>query len=849
MGVEETSTSSVSSLDDVAVMDKLRSLGLDERNLGAAARSKKVQLTLLEAIQVAEQAACSSCSQVPEGNANAISPIKASLLYTAVSKLPAKVRASRALIFRAIGDGRIDNTAKLEAAFSYLEQQPPTEVINDVDVDPTAFNSAIGAGVVVSNETLQAAVDDEIESVKRDLLERGHQYPLGPLIAAVQRRVHFVEGRRIKQVIDERLVALLGPRPSAPDKASRGHRAGSSANSSRNSNGLKTAAKHEAQTLASARETKAATEAAAHETEQERENRLAEDPFSALPAYFDARSLASMRNSPELLAKQREQTGACAVVTRFPPEPNAHLHCGHTKAMLLDFGYAMKNGGRCILRFDDTNPDTEEQAYIESIIETVKWMGYEPDRITYSSDYFDRLYELALELILRGKAYVCHQRPEEMARGREEKCPSPWRDRPIAENLECFERMRLGMFDEGSAVLRMKIDMQHPNPSMRDPVAYRIKYAAHPHVGDRWCIYPSYDFTHCLVDSLEWVTHSMCTLEFEIRRDSYYWLLEALDMYRPFVFEFSRLNLSHTVLSKRKLTQIIERGLVRGWDDPRMPTIIGMRRRGYRPQAINHFVANVGFSRAENNVSLRKLEACVRRFMDAHAPRRMVVLEPLPVRLVNFAESHPAGDAVAIQVPNHPKYPSMGTRTVWLTPLIYIERTDFRLQDSKDYYGLAPGKMALLRHTGWAIRIVAALDSKNETCAADDQVRMLHAEIVTEIPQPRPKGVLHWTSQYSIPCECRLYEPLFCVEDPLQAAADQGLADRDGWLTFFNPQSERVLREARCEPADDWQPGAIFQFERVGFFCVDPDTDTEASARQVVFNRTVTLRESFPKFA
>jgi glutaminyl-tRNA synthetase len=851
----ETNAVAAAASGDDGLLDQLRALGLEDRNLRAVARSAKVQAALTEAVQVAKRSALeSTADRLPEEQA--LTPQKASLLYVAVSKLPTKLRCFRELIFEAIGDGRIDNTAKLEAAFAYLEalleSAPGTAAEGKVDRDD--FNAAVGAGVVVDDSTLSAAVDEEIRTIMDDLLVRGYQYPLGPIIAGVQRRVRFVEGRRIKEAVDAKLFALLGPRSSEAGAGSRASTTTSKEAADRPSDDrCKTNRRmlNTATSASSAPKTKDghAGIGAGSAIDNETDAQLAENPFAALPAYFDARSLDSMRNTPELLALQRANTDGCSVVTRFPPEPNAHLHCGHTKAMLLDFGYAMRNGGRCILRFDDTNPDTEEQAFIDSIIETVQWMGYQPYQITYSSDYFDRLHELAVELIRRGKAYVCHQRPEEMARDREEKRPSPWRNRSVEENLDCFERMRLGLYDEGAAVLRMKIDMQHPNPVMRDPVAYRIKYAAHPHVGDRWCIYPSYDFTHCLVDSLEWITHSMCTLEFEIRRDSYYWLLEALDMYRPFVFEFSRLNLSHTVLSKRKLTQIIERGLVRGWDDPRMPTLIGMRRRGYTPVAINHFVASVGFSRAENNVHLRKLEACVRQYMDQHAPRRMVVLEPLPVLLMNFAQALSAAEAVTVQVPNHPKRPELGTRTLEFTPMIYLERTDFRLQDAKDYYGLAPGKAALLRHTGFAIRVLAALTAQHAPATSDDQVQLLHAEILTQLPQPRPKGVLHWVSEKSMPCECRLYEPLFCVEDPLQAAAEQNLSERDGWLTFFNPKSERILQQARCESADDWQPGAIFQFERVGFYCVDPDSQLEASPPHLVFNRTVTLRESFPKFA
>ncbi|OSX69276.1 hypothetical protein BU14_1673s0001 [Porphyra umbilicalis] len=326
---------------------------------------------------------------------------------------------------------------------------------------------------------------------------------------------------------------------------------------------------------------------------------------------MNARAIKDAENSPELLAAAAAATGG-GVVTRFPPEPNGHLHVGHAKAMFLDFGVARKSGGTCILRFDDTNPTAEKVEYMASIQEMVGWLGHEPTRVTYSSDYFGRLYELAEELIDRGKAYVCHQTSAEMKAGREAKAPSPWRDRSVADNRRLFAAMRAGKYGEGSAVLRMKIDMQSLNPCMQDPIAYRIKYAPHPHVGDAWCVYPSYDYTHCIVDSLEWVTHSMCTLEFEIRRDSYYWLLAALDLYRPFVWEFSRLTLAHTVVSKRRLARLVSSGSVRGWDDPRMSTLAGLRRRGFPADAINRFCAAIGVSRGENLIPLHVLEHWVR---------------------------------------------------------------------------------------------------------------------------------------------------------------------------------------------------------------------------------------------
>jgi len=559
----------------------------------------------------------------------------------------------------------------------------------------------------------------------------------------------------------------------------------------------------------------------------------AEDLLAGIPNTMNARAIKDAENSPALLAAAAAATGGGGVVTRFPPEPNGHLHVGHAKAMFLDFGVARKSGGTCILRFDDTNPTAEKVEYMASIQEMVRWLGHEPTRVTYSSDYFGRLFALAEELIDRGKAYVCHQTSAEMKAGREAKADSPWRDRSVAENRRLFAAMRAGKYDEGAAVLRMKIDMQSLNPCMQDPIAYRIKFAPHPHVGDAWCVYPSYDYTHCIVDSLEWVTHSMCTLEFEIRRDSYYWLLAALDLYRPFVWEFSRLTLAHTVVSKRRLARLVSSGSVRGWDDPRMSTLAGLRRRGFPAEAINRFCAAVGVSRGENLIPLHVLEHWVRAHLDGSAPRTLAVVHPLRVTLTNFGGGGgAAGDADVelLSVANHPKNAAAGTRSVPLTRDIFIDAADFRAVDAPKYFGLAPGKKAMLRGA-YPLTVTGVVR------ATDGSVAALEAEL-DYARTSKPKGVLHWVSAAPgrhAPAEVRLHTPLF-------RSADASKLGSDEWLADVDPDSEEVITGAVVERglADAAAAGDRFQFERVGYFCVDPDSRPDL----LVFNRIVSLRES-----
>ncbi len=526
------------------------------------------------------------------------------------------------------------------------------------------------------------------------------------------------------------------------------------------------------------------------------------------------------------------------VVTRFPPEPNGYLHIGHAKSICLNFGTALKYGGECNLRFDDTNPEKESQEYIDSIIEDVRWLGFEwSGDIRYSSDYFDTLYEWALHLIKEGKAYVdslsAHEIREFRGTLTEPGKNSPYRDRSVEENLELFEKMRRGDFDEGECVLRAKIDMASPNINMRDPVIYRIRKAHHHQSGDKWCIYPSYDFTHGQSDALEGITHSICTLEFEDHRPLYDWFIENLPVpAKPRQYEFARLNLNYTVTSKRKLKLLVDEGKVSGWNDPRMPTISGLRRRGYTPASIRNFCDMIGVTRANGVVDMGMLEAAVREDLDANAPRAMCVLEPLRLTITNM----PEGEQEWFELPAHPKDESMGVRKVPFTRNLLIEREDFAEVPPKKWKRLSPGEAVRLRGA-YVIR-------------CDEVIKDASGEVVeiraTFDPQTKganptdykPKGVIHWVSaENSVPCEVRAYDRLFTEPNP------DGDKERD-FHEFINPESLVVYADARAEIG--LKHAAVesrFQFERQGYFCVDPDT----TENRMVFNRTVGLRDSWAK--
>ncbi|MCH2320358.1 MAG: glutamine--tRNA ligase/YqeY domain fusion protein [SAR202 cluster bacterium] len=525
-----------------------------------------------------------------------------------------------------------------------------------------------------------------------------------------------------------------------------------------------------------------------------------------------------------------------AVVTRFPPEPNGYLHIGHAKSACLNFGLAAENNGRCHLRFDDTNPAKEEEEYVEAIMEDVRWLGWSwGEHLYFASDHFDKLYEFALTLVSSGHAYVDDLTQDQIREyrgtltkpGRE----SPCRNRSVAENLDLFKRMRKGEFEEGQKVLRAKINMSSGNINMRDPVLYRILKVSHHRTGDKWCIYPMYDFAHGQSDSIEGVTHSICTMEYEDHRPLYDWILETLGVYKPEQTEFARLNLTHTVLSKRKLVQLVEDGKVTGWDDPRMPTLAGMRRRGYPPEAIRSFCDQVGVAKRQNTIEFAMLEHAVRDQLNKTAPRVMAVLHPLKVVITNYPEAQ----VEYLEATNNPEDPDAGSRKLPFSRELYIEREDFMEDPPNKFFRLSPGREVRLRY-GYFVTCTDVV--KNDAgeiieiqCTYDPETHGGQAPDGRKV-----KGTIHWVSaQHAVNALSRLYNPLFNVEHPDK---------EDDFIKHLNPDSITVEDDSKVEPSlTQAEPGSTVQFERLGYFTVDPDSQPGA----LVFNQTVTLRDSWSK--
>ncbi len=528
------------------------------------------------------------------------------------------------------------------------------------------------------------------------------------------------------------------------------------------------------------------------------------------------------------------------VVTRFPPEPNGYLHIGHAKSICLNFGIAAENeGGLCNLRFDDTNPIKEEGEYVEAIKEDVRWLGFDwAERLYFGSDYFEQMYEYAVELIKAGKAYVCDLGPEQMREYRgtltEPGKNCPYRDRSVEENLDLFERMRKGEFEAGSRVLRGKIDMASANLNMRDPVMYRILHAEHHRTGDKWCIYPTYDWAHGLEDSIEQITHSICTLEFENHRPLYDWFLDELGVYHPQQIEFARLNLSYTVMSKRKLQQLVQEGLVSGWDDPRMPTICGLRRRGYTPESIRNFCKRIGVNKFNSTVDIALLEHCLREDLNKTSPRVMAVLRPLKVVIDNY----PQEKVEELEAVNNPEDASAGTREVPFSRELYIEQEDFMEEPVRKFYRLAPGREVRLRYAYFITCKDVVKDDSGQIvelhCTYDPATRGGDAPDGRKV-----KSTLHWVSaSHAVEAEVRLYDHLFSKEYP------DDVAEGEDFKSNLNPNSLEILSSCFVEPSlSKAKPGSRFQFERMGYFCVDPDSSED----KLVFNRTVSLRDTWAK--
>eukprot|EP00271_Cylindrocystis_brebissonii_P006049 TRINITY_DN18593_c0_g1_i1.p1 TRINITY_DN18593_c0_g1~~TRINITY_DN18593_c0_g1_i1.p1 ORF type:complete len:827 (+),score=177.56 TRINITY_DN18593_c0_g1_i1:274-2754(+) len=798
-----------------AALELFLRCGLEERTAQNAVANAKVTNTFSDVIHEA---------QLEGGCDRAVG----NLLYTVATKFPANALKHRPTFLSYITSSKIKSMPQLELGLAYLA------TVGDEPLKLEELEEKCGVGIEVTEADIKAAVTQVVEAEKARLLAERYRVNVGGLLAQVRALQPWADGKLARTELDAQIFALLGERTAADDEKPKKKKEKKPAASkpAEESNGSATSASG----ATSAPESSGAPPPPEEEA----------DPYAQFPnpadniqvhteiAFSDGR-IWRPHNKRERLEKHLAETGG-KIMSRFPPEPNGYLHIGHAKAMNVSFGLAREREGNCYLRFDDTNPEAEKQEYIDHIQEIVGWLGWKPYKVTYSSDYFQELYDLAVELIKRGCAYVDHQTGEEIKDFREKHLNSPWRDRPIEESLRLFDDMRRGLVEEGKATLRMKQDMKSANPNMYDLIAYRIKFAAHPHAGNKWCVYPSYDYTHCIVDSLENVTHSLCTLEFETRRASYYWLLEALSLYHPYVWEYARLSITNTVLSKRKLNKLVTDGHVNGWDDPRLLTLAGLRRRGASPDAINAFCRAVGITRSDNIIRVELLDHFLRDDMNRTAPRAMVVLRPLKVVVENF----PEGEVEEVEAKLWPDAKAGDEAATYKTPFsreLYIEASDFRVQDSKDYYGLAPGKTAMLRYAYPVKCTGVIMDEADPSVVKEVRVEYDRAK------STKPKGVIHWvaaTASASHPgplqVEVRLIEKLFMAENPGELG--------DDWLANLNPHSMEVVKGALAVRALAGSAvGSRFQFERIGYFCVDPDSTDEL----LVFNRTVTLRDSYAK--
>ncbi len=565
-----------------------------------------------------------------------------------------------------------------------------------------------------------------------------------------------------------------------------------------------------------------------------------ESGTKSAPASASASPVSRSNFIRDIILRDRENNKhGGRVHTRFPPEPNGYLHLGHAKSLHINFGLAREFGGKCNLRFDDTNPLKEETEYVDSIIEDIRWLGGDwEDRLFYASDYFGQLYEWAVQLIKAGKAYVCDLDADQVREHRgtlsEPGRNSPYRDRSVEENLSLFELMRAGEFPDGSRTLRAKIDMASPNLNLRDPILYRILHAEHHRTGKTWCVYPTYDYAHGQSDSIEGITHSICTLEFEDHRPLYDWLLDQLGIHHPQQIEFDRLNLTCTLLSKRKLLQLVRDGHVRGWDDPRMPTLCGARRRGYTPEAFRNFCSRIGVSKTNGVVELALLEHCVREDLNLRAPRVMAVLRPLRVVIENY----PEGQVEELEAVNNPEDAGAGTRKVPFSRVLYIEQDDFREVPPKGYFRLSPGREVRLRYA----YLVTCKDVVKDAGGNIVELRCVYDPATRGGNTPdgrKVKSTIHWVSAgHALAAEVRLYETLFSKEDP------NDTPEGETFLSNLNPNSLEVIDRCRMEPSlRSATVGTVYQFERMGYFCVDRDSTPE----KLVFNRTATLRDTWAK--
>ncbi|CAH2312770.1 glutamine--tRNA ligase [Pelobates cultripes] len=756
-------------------------IGLSEQKARETLKNEALSSALREAVLQAQSISGPS-----------IDKVTGTLLYNVASRLKDTKRLG--FLVEYIARKKIGTDLQLNAALDYVKSHP-VDPINAAD-----FEKECGVGVTVTPEQIEEAVETVIQKCKTQLLEERYRFNMGLLMGEARNKLKWADGKTIKNEVDMQVLHLLGPKTEL-DLEKKPKVTKQKASETEKKVDVITSGDVKLESVSL--------------MEQLRGEAL---KFHKPGENYKTEGYIITPNTMDLLKKHLEITGG-QIRTRFPPEPNGILHIGHAKAINFNFGYAKANNGICFLRYDDTNPEKEEEKYFTAIKDMVEWLGYKPYAVTHASDNFGQLYDWAVELIKRGHAYACHQKVDEI-KGHNPP-PSPWRDRPIEESLLLFEGMKKGKFAEGEVTLRMKLVMED---GKMDPVAYRIKYTPHHRTGDKWCIYPTYDYTHCLCDSIEHITHSLCTKEFQARRSSYFWLCNALDVYCPVQWEYGRLNLHYTVVSKRKIIKLVETGAVRDWDDPRLFTLTALRRRGFPPEAINNFCARVGVTVAQTTMEPHLLEACVREVLNETAPRVMAVLEPLKVTITNF----PANKAIDVSVPNFPADESKGFHTVPFASTLYIEQTDFREVTEKGYKRLTPDQPVGLRHAGYVISV--------RNIVKDQSGKVVEVEVTcTKSEQSeKPKAFIHWVSDPLL-CEVRLYDRLFHHKSPEDPSEVPG-----GFLTDLNPDSLTVISDALVDQSvKNSKALDKFQFERLGYFSVDPDTTHET----IVFNRTVTLKE------
>lgn len=760
-------------------------IGLSEQKAKETIKNEQVSQLLKQAIEQAKRCGLST-----------VDKDVGKLLYNVATRLKKQIQSHQGLLVGYIATKKITTEIQLNAAMDYLLHNPLPPV------DTVCLEKESGVGVAITPEQVEEAVEEVMEKYKSELLEKRYNFSTGILMGEARNKLKFADGKMIKNEVDMQVLHLLGPKTEADRQ--------------------KPATKKVEKTKQNEAQAK---EAPQTETFMNPDGsvksfmQVAGEAvhFHKVGENYKTDGYVINEHTMDRLKKHVEAING-KVHSRFPPEPNGILHIGHAKAINFNFGFAKAMGGNTYLRYDDTNPEKEEEKFFTAILDMVQWLGYQPFKVTHASDYFQELYDFAVVLIKKGFAYVCHMKSEDIKGFNPP--DSPWRDRPKEESLQLFEDMKAGKIGEGEATLRMKHILEE---GKKDPVAYRIKFTPHHRTGDKWCIYPTYDFTHCLCDSLENITHSLCTKEFQSRRSSYYWLCNMVDAYCPVQWEYGRLNLNYTVVSKRKIGKLITEGIVRDWDDPRLFTLTALRRRGFPPEAINYFCAKVGVTMSQTTLHPSMLDACVREVLNVTAPRAMAVLDPLKVTITNL------GDAPKeVSVPNFPADEGKGCHKVPFGATVFIERDDFRETADKNYKRFSTDQPVGLRHAGYVIAVEKVIKDD------DGNICEVLATCKRSTETDKPKGFIHWVCDPLV-CEVRLYEILFNHKNPEDKNVVPG-----GFITDTNKNSMQVIPNAYVDVS---VKGAKvynrFQFERVGFFTVDKDT----TSTKMVFNRTVTLKE------